>query len=52
MNVYFREKGKLAVMQVDTEDHRDAILLVQESLVANGTGFDKPVVALILGGKK
>lgn len=52
MNVYFKEEGKLAVMQVDTEDHAEAILAVQESLVEKGTGFDDPVLALITGGKK
>lgn len=54
MKVYFKkDDGKLGMILVSGEniDHRDAILEVQEALVASGEGYNKPVLALIQGGK-
>lgn len=54
-NVYFRDnEGKLGQMNVnanDAPDHAEAILLVQEGLVASGEGWNAPVLVSIKGGK-
>lgn len=59
MKVYFRDRannGKLAVIDVDDAvclgNPEEATLLVQESLVGSGVGFDNPALALIHGGKQ
>jgi hypothetical protein len=53
-NVYFRTtEGKLGqFVAADQESHKEAILTVQEALVAQGDCLtNKPVLALIKGGK-
>ncbi len=53
MNVYFKkDDGELGMIHVDCEDHAEAILEVCESLVTSGEGYNKPVLAVINGGKK
>lgn len=52
MYVYFKNlENKLGVIQVDTNNHADAILSVKESLVDSGEGYQGPVLAVIVGGK-
>jgi hypothetical protein len=53
-NVYYRDKdGKLcAVNAAGAEDHEDAIISVKELLVSNNEYWEKPILALIKGGKK
>lgn len=48
MRVYFRNIDRtLGCIFVDTVDHEEAIDTVCEELVAQGTGYDKPVLAVI-----
>lgn len=53
-NVYYRDKdGKLcAVNAAGAEDHEDAIISVKELLVSNNEYWEKPILAVITGGKK
>jgi len=59
MNVYHRHDdgtlGRIAVSDVDDEGvavcHGEAILEVCEMLVADGVGYNQPVLAVIEGGK-
>jgi hypothetical protein len=52
-NVYFRNNDKtLGCIKVDgVEDHKDAILEVQEALLKDG-GWVGAILAVINGGKK
>lgn len=53
MNVYHRhDDGTLGKAAVDTADHNEAILTLCESLVDTGIGYNKPVLAVIKGGKR
>jgi hypothetical protein len=50
MKVYFRNNdGSLGLIKVDEEvtDHEEAIILVCEELVAQGTGYNNPVLVVI-----
>ncbi len=51
--VYFRTPDRVlgCVKVDDAEDHEDAILAVQESLVEEGVGYLNPVLVVINGGK-
>lgn len=54
MLVYFRDRanrGNIGVIDANYDDHQEAILEVQEMLVADGVGWDRPVLALVQGGK-
>lgn len=53
MNVYHRnDDGTLGKASVDADDHNEAILALCEHLVDTGVGYNKPVLAVIEGGKK
>jgi hypothetical protein len=54
--VYFKVDGKMAAIKVGAGsvpdfDHQDAILSVQDVLMAGGTGWQGAVLAVIDGGK-
>ncbi len=55
-NVYYRKQdGKLGKAEAGKDEyphHHDAIIAVQELLIAEGVGYDMPVLALIIGGKE
>jgi hypothetical protein len=60
INVYFRTtEGKLGQLKWEADDayykepHKEAIITVQEALVADGDGLEnKAVLAVIKGGKQ
>lgn len=51
--IYHRKNDRtIGHAEVVTTSHAEAIVEMQEALVADGVGYNMPVLALITGGKK
>jgi hypothetical protein len=53
LRVYWKNQhGSLAQMDVESDDHEEAIIATKETLVDVGEGYNDPVLAVIEGGPR